>query len=426
MTVKIASLHILGGIKHWEQPYEAHKYKGRIVYRGDLIRNEADEIVLYADTATTPTALVALNLALFFGSCENNTTSLSDAVQAFLQAPIEEETWVIVPYELWLESWKTKYPKETKLVVRLLRSLYGHPLAGKLWQEFLSAKLRQLGGIESELCPSNWVFQRRGHTLLLNIYVDDLTLSGRSHLHKEFWQELRGLVRLDPEVFIEEKGSLILGRTHKSYRNEKGSTMHFDMTSYAQQVVSFYCDVCGISEGSLKTVSSPALPESNMTDEEAEQSGVLQNDAAKALMRLLWLSRLSRPDLSFIVCRLASNVTRWSKWDDPQLHRVISYLKSTISHRCCGSVSFGHSPVLHAYSDADFASCPWSAKSTSGITLGIMTGESFFPVFWQSRKQSSVARSTPEAEIIAFSQLCSVKRYTSKKPWNTFLSRTFL
>ena len=33
---------------------EAHKYKGRIVYRGDLIRNEADEIVLYADTATTP------------------------------------------------------------------------------------------------------------------------------------------------------------------------------------------------------------------------------------------------------------------------------------------------------------------------------------------------------------------------------------
>ena len=197
--------------------------------RGDLIRNEADEIVLYADTATTPTALVALNLALFFGSCENNTTSLSDAVQAFLQAPIEEETWVIVPYELWLEGWKTKYPKETKLVVRLLRSLYGHPLAGKLWQEFLSVKLRQLGGIESELYPSNWFFQWRGHTLLLNIYVDDLTLSGRSHLHKEFWQELRGLVRLDPEVFIEEKGSLILGRTHKIYRNEKGSAMHFDI-----------------------------------------------------------------------------------------------------------------------------------------------------------------------------------------------------
>ena len=121
-------------------------------------------------------------------------------------------------------------------------------------------KLRQLGGIESELYPSNWFFQRRGPTLLLNIYVDDLTLSGRSHLHKEFWQELRGLVRLDPEVFIEEKGSLILGRTHKIYRNEKGSTMHFDMTSYAQQVVSFYCDLCGISEGSLKMFRNQPCP----------------------------------------------------------------------------------------------------------------------------------------------------------------------
>ena len=36
------------------------------MYRGDLIRNESDELVLYADTATTPTALVALNLALFY------------------------------------------------------------------------------------------------------------------------------------------------------------------------------------------------------------------------------------------------------------------------------------------------------------------------------------------------------------------------
>ena len=99
--VKIASLHILCGIKHWEQPVEAHKYKERqrIVSTGDLIRNESDEIVLYADTATTPTALTALNLALFFGSCEHNLISPSDAIQAFLQAPIKEETRGLIPYD---------------------------------------------------------------------------------------------------------------------------------------------------------------------------------------------------------------------------------------------------------------------------------------------------------------------------------------
>lgn len=308
------------------------KYKGRIVYRGDQIRNESNELVLYADTATTPTALVALNLALFYGSCEYNAISLSDAIQAFLQAPIEEETWIIIPYELWLDEWKKIYPKDTKLVVRLLRSLYGHPLAGKLWQEFLSKKLRQLGGVESELYLSNWLFRRNGHTLLLNTYVDDLTLCSRSHLHVGFWQELRNLVKLDPEVFISESGSLILGRAHKLVRTESDAKLYFDMSSYAQQVVTFYCDLCGVSESSLKSVPSPALPESTMSDEEAKQWGVLHHDAAKALMRLLWLSRLSRPDLSFIVCRLASNVSRWSRWDDRQLHRVICCLKSMWKH----------------------------------------------------------------------------------------------
>ena len=62
-----------------------------------------------------------------------------------------------------------------------------------------------------------------------------------------------------------------------------------------------YCDLCGVSEEYLKPVPSPALPESSMQDEEAEKQGELHRGAAKASMRLLWLSRLSRPDLSFII-----------------------------------------------------------------------------------------------------------------------------
>ena len=110
------------------------------------------------------------------------------------------------------------------------------------------------------------------------------------HLHVRFWQEFRNLVKLDPEVFISESGSLSLGRTHKLVRTESEAKMYFDMSSYAQQVVTFYCDLCGISEASLKSVPPPALPESNMSDEEAEQWGVLHNDAAKALMRRLGIS----------------------------------------------------------------------------------------------------------------------------------------
>ena len=83
------------------------------------------------------------------------------------------------------------------------------------------------------------------------------------------------------------------------------------------------------------------------------------------------------------------------------MHRLVSYIHHTHTHRCYGKVSYSHGPVVRAYSDSDFASCPWTAKSTSGIVIGVQTGEAFFPLFWQSKKQSSVARSTSEAESIA-------------------------
>ena len=138
-----------------------------------------------------------------------------------------------------------------------------------------------------------------------------------------------------------------------------------------------------------------------MTDQEAEEQGVLHGQAAKVLMRLLWLSRLSRPDLSFIVGRLASNTTRWSRWDDRQLLRVVSYLHSTSEFVTVAEVHYKCKPHIHVHTDADFASCPWSAKSTSGIIVCLVTGEAKWPIYWQSKKQSSVARSTSESELIA-------------------------
>ena len=112
-------------------------------------------------------------------------------MQAFLQADLSEagepDTWVMLPEELWLESWRAKFEPGSKIVVRLRKALYGHRLAGKLWQKHLSAVLSSLGGVELDLFPSNFLFFQVGdQVLLLNIYVDDLTLSGPKRLHQEF------------------------------------------------------------------------------------------------------------------------------------------------------------------------------------------------------------------------------------------------
>ena len=138
-----------------------------------------------------------------------------------------------------------------------------------------------------------------------------------------------------------------------------------------------------------------------MTDEEIATPGELHDSASRILMRCLWLARLCRADISFAVTRLASRVTRWTAWEDRQTLRLVSYIHHT-RDVCMNAVcSWDAPPELRVYTDADFAACPYTSRSTSGVVVHIGAGQSAFPVMWQSRKQTSVAMSTPEAEMIS-------------------------
>ena len=131
------------------------------------------------ETATTPTGLVGLAACFFFGLRPGHATSVADAVQAYLQAPIGRETWIIIPFELWFPEWKERFDPGARLVVQLRKSLDGLPESGKRWQDHLTAELKKLGGRAAY--PSSWVFGTGAQTLVLNVYVDDLTLSAMPH-----------------------------------------------------------------------------------------------------------------------------------------------------------------------------------------------------------------------------------------------------
>ena len=58
----------------------------------------------------------------------------SDAQKAYTQAHLKDhegntETWIEMPKDQWPDSWH----EIERPVVRLLRNLYGHPLAGLYW-----------------------------------------------------------------------------------------------------------------------------------------------------------------------------------------------------------------------------------------------------------------------------------------------------
>lgn len=366
---------------------------------------ERIELVL---NSIPPTSLVALNVAIWYACRKGNAASCSDAIQAFLQSELDDNdlTYVIIPTELWLDEWHKKFQTGTKLVVRLKKSLYGHPRAGRWWQDHLDRRLRNFGAQELPMYPSNyivpWKIGNETITLLLNVYVDDLTLCGDQRCHTEFWTQLRKSVKIEPEQFIlGQEGTLILGRKHTIKVEDQQITSELDMRSYADSIVDTYWELTCFDKSRFRSVPTPHIPEASASEEDLSQTGGLGKDASRILMRLLWLSRLTRPDLAFIVTRLASRVTTWSKFEDRQLHRCVAYLNTSKDVILKGCVSHQNDIRLDVYTDADFAGCVHSVKSTSGLWIEISSTECAFPLYWQSKRQSSIARSTTEAELIA-------------------------
>ena len=117
---------------------------------------------------------------------------------------------------------------------------------------------------------------------------------------------------------------------------------------------------------------------------------------------MFYAARVARFDLLRAVGHLACHLPRWDTDCDRRLHRLMSYVQSTLDHRMVGWTD-GHfdDTTLHLYSDVVFAGCQKSSRSTSGVFLAIEGPRTKFPISALSKKQYCVSHSTPEAEIVA-------------------------
>ena len=109
------------------------------------------------------------------------------------------------------------------------------------------------------------------------------------------------------------------------------------------------------------------------------------------------LDRLPRPDIAFIVHRLSQFLDSPSPDHWQAAKRVLRYLKGTQSFgiNFDGNSELSGQPLL--YTDSDFATCPTTRKSISGVVIVLNKG----PVSWIPRKQGVVACSTTETEYVA-------------------------
>ncbi|XP_071728268.1 uncharacterized mitochondrial protein AtMg00810-like [Rutidosis leptorrhynchoides] len=247
-------------------------------------------------------------------------------------------------------------------VCSLKRSLYGLKQAPRAWFHRLSIFLTRLGFVCSRADPSLFVFKRGSCIMYLLVYVDDIILTGNiSSTMRQF------ISRLHREFAIKDLGKL----------------------SYFLGLEVLYTD-SGLLDS--KPVATPLATAENFTSH-----GTPFKDPTlfRSLVGALQYLTITRPDLSYAVNQVSQFLHAPTINHFQAIKRIIRYVKGTLTY----GLTFLHSPssTLLGYSDADWARCIETHRSTYGYS--IFHGGNL--VSWSAKKQPTISRSSCESEYRA-------------------------
>ena len=344
----------------------------------------------------------------------------------------------------WPKSWSSMEDP----VVPLERNLYGHPLAGLLWERQFEKFLLKHGW---EKIP-NWecLFVHREKGLILSVYVDDIKLAGKKQNIDPMWKVLNKDVDLgEPTSFFDH---VYLGCTHTTMRNKQRycgqlqnhvrianfyggleklpfpqnlriSSWSYDMAGHAKKCVERYCELANMTTQQLYKVSTPCIDDHHFKEEETKSVGELSNVCSQIVLKCLYLARIGRPDISWSVNKLARSITKWTKACDKRLNRSISDIHYTCEYKQnCYVGNTAKQCRLGLFQDSDFAGDPEDSKSTSGGTLCVFGSHTFVPISWMCKKQTAVSHSSTESEIISLDTGLRLDSLPALELWDLIVS----
>ncbi|XP_022007369.1 uncharacterized mitochondrial protein AtMg00810-like [Helianthus annuus] len=148
-----------------------------------------------------------------------------------------------------------------------------------------------------------------------------------------------------------------------------------------------------IHRASMDSCKPVATPVDTQTKLSAD-SGALHDDptAYRSLAGALQYLTFTRPDISYAVQQVCMHMhsPRVAHWN--ALKRIIRYIQGTSDYGL--HLGPAQNLSLVAYTDADWAGCPDTRRSTSGYCVYL--GDNL--ISWSSKRQSTISRSSAEAE----------------------------
>ncbi|GKE44577.1 ribonuclease H-like domain-containing protein [Tanacetum coccineum] len=261
-------------------------------------------------------------------------------------------------------------------VCLLQRSLYGLKQAPRAWFQRFAAYAARVGFIHSRCDTSLFIYRRGSDTTYLLLYVDDIILTASS---TAFLQSI--IATLHAEFSMTDLGPLNYFLGISVTRNTSG--MFLSQQKYASELLEragmLTCNPCRTPVDTDSKLSADGDPVSDPT---------LYRSLAGALQYLTF----TRPDISYAVQQVCLYMHDPREPHFSALKRILRYIRGTMPY---GLQLFSSTTSsLVAYSDADWAGCPTTRRSTSGYC--VFLGNNLLS--WSSKRQVTLSRSSAEAE----------------------------
>ena len=334
-TVHFASLMDISHLKNAELEAKHQKYKGRVVLRGDIVKDNSGSYAVFTEQGSSASQMTAAKIMEIISRLPGCDGQAADAVSAYNQVKMEDDhkllkipnsecpdIWIRLPRHKWPKSWSSMADP----VVPLERNLYGHPLGGLLWEKQLEKILLKHGW---EKIP-NWecLFVHRGKGFFLSVYLDDIILTGKKQNLDPMWKVLNKEVDLgEPTSFFDHvylgctqrqfeisidivdnyrtmfESRISAGRAEKLPYSEyfRISSRSCDVEGHAKKCVERYCELANKTTQQLYKVSTPCIDDHHFKEEETKSVGELSQVCSQIVLKCLYLARIGRPDILWSV-----------------------------------------------------------------------------------------------------------------------------
>ncbi len=379
------------------------KIKARMVANGDQ-QDQSTIEETFSPTVNAMCVFIIISIAARHGL----RLSSHDVKGAFLLSKVPKHRRIIIVIRGELaDLFVTMYPEfgefltETgELYFMLLRFLYGLPEASNQFYNFIQEKLIKAGYHPTRADSCTFVSEdqdENGKFNYVTIHVDDMLFATSSDKTREkFESAMREFCDLSSQN--DSKLSYLGLNINQDFKNK---IIRVDQTGFAKALV----DRSGCSDDPVR--KPPATPATNAIVQSIEQddnemhrplNAKEHKDFRSLVMAIMFLARMTRPDLLFATTVLASFAHRPLWKHMLQVYRVLHYIHATLHY---GLIFRGDQPICPViYADASHGLHPNTGQAHGGIIITFGSA----PVLTRSFKVSMITKSSSESELVVLDE----------------------